>query len=451
MNNQYFKRYEQIKDNLRVEVVLQQMLLEHMGVKLYISPEYILTTKKPNKINIGICIPSVFGFEVLGITLLKMRNKYKNINIYFFLPFKDNIIINEADGIIYLKKGCVIKDEKKILPIMSNKPLLLDKVFFPAYKKLKEAFNLSEVYEKTLNKRKTYLFLKAYGIPTTDWQIYIQNRNEIRKKINALCNKKNGQIVVKIISGSSGSGIRMFTFKEKGGIINFCLKTFNNDYGLIIEKRIISYPIFINQIRIDWNVRVIVVFDLNNNPMIDLTTTCVRYKPFDDMPVSSHSGNLIILNDCIDRISISQNRKELLKEQLKSIAKNLSKSFVLNNTIKGIHSYPSIFGIDIILDENLEWRVIEINSGNEGYIQWNLYINNYNPSILKKYLVGLAYENTSKRSDKNKTVDIKLGNLRSYYWGDLGYFVEKINLGIAEKIYYLFYNIEKSNSIKKET
>jgi len=434
-----------------VSLILKQMLLEHLNRRFEILPKKEIDWPL-DSYNIGICIPSIFGIEAIGL----LSNEHNvQINAVYFLPFKGQIYLSDNKNHIFIKEGCIIEDTHTIQPLIFKNPILAHRNIFIAYKNWEEPLRQDEVYELTQNKRKTYEFLKLNNIKTTDIQVFVDSEDEIENAINHVSDNGKQSIVVKEFDGYCGLNLKMFDNIIYNEVAQYAKDLLNNKGKILIERRVKSYPFYENKLRMDWLVRLHIIFDDNKNPIVITKTAFVTYKFYDSFPVNGYMGTKHLLDDVLNKLNIGENKKNEIHRNLINLNEKLGSCFIAHisnqNNISGIHRIPALLSMDLILDENLEWRVIEVNSGNEGELYLNLFYNNYDISILKDYIPKPDFQNSIAQCSISKNYHhISFDNIRSDYWGGLGYFLERINLKEAEKAnekYYLTNQNKRSYKI----
>jgi glutathione synthase/RimK-type ligase-like ATP-grasp enzyme len=160
-----------------------------------------------------------------------------------------------------------------------------------------------------------------------------------------------GQIIIKPGIGSHGRGVRFFDAQSPDALRYFDFLA-TNGYDPLIQPRIHSYPL-VNphtQERLDWNVRAIVA----DGALID-------------MYVRAHSWGAVVNKATgAQALELSQLADYgLSAEQLETITQN-----IITATLEiGEATDSSLAGLDLIVDEHMQARLLEVNIGILGGMQ----------------------------------------------------------------------------------
>lgn len=180
----------------------------------------------------------------------------------------------------------------------------------------------------------------------------------------------NNSFVLKPFNLESWKWVHML--KKEDLNEEFYDKYLKNHDTILIQEKIESYPIVIDSIKKDWNLRVLVTYDYDSRKYI---STWIIWRIDNDwVPVSiSLTAEYISFEQISELIWLSETDYLKLKNDIEQTAiksvttiweriwKNKEMPNILINS-------QSISGIDIIINKNLEPVVIEVNSANSGWI-----------------------------------------------------------------------------------
>jgi len=400
--------------------VLRQMLKNDLGQEFPIIRPKKTRKIDPHSYYIGICTPAVFGIEVIGLTLRQLQKKGKllNVRVLYFLPFEGHIYLSAEH--VYVARGCQITRNGEIQPIEFDKPVPIDQPIFESYKSIGENHQNDEIYELTRNKNEAYWFCKEEGFPATDVQFFYVSGEGLAEGIKQIRDCGKHSVVVKPLDDSGGRGVKMFDPACDRQAVAYARKLIDSCEAIVMERRINSFPICRDGTRMDWNVRFMIPFDCDRQPIVNSVMTYVRISTFGEHPVSaSKNASVEPLKDVIAALPLSSARKAALYEELKSLMERLGERLIERLGGFGIHEMPTLIGVDLILDEDLRWRVVELNSGNVGDIPTVLEHNGFKTAILAPILQGLI-RSKGEVKERCELVEPTMENLRTYYWGDLG-------------------------------
>jgi len=235
------------------------------------------------------------------------------------------------------------------------------------------------------NKLSTQALFKKDGIESPRYQEIDRGRNLTPEQIEALISDflkrtEATDFVVKPHNKSHGQGVKMFRADALAEAVSFACKSLKDSEILLLEERILSYPLYVNKERMDWNIRVVIPQDDLKDWKIEDSTE-VRYKELDGNPVNKSRGAKIMeLAEAFEIMGLSPEKREGILNQLCSISNTIREAvyqqLLAENGGKDLvsragYSYfqHSLFGIDLIIDEKLNIFCIEINAGKVGGIE----------------------------------------------------------------------------------
>lgn len=392
-----------------VAEILNSVLSFHSFKSLPILETSYQKGLSPRKHIIGCSVPnfSLSAIEPIGLTLakLKIQGSYRNTELFYFLPVKEHIFLSEEH--ILMLKACYIDQKFRIQPVEFASPILLDTSVFSYYwvNQGTDRYQLNDprTTELASNKNKTYNFLKKHGLPTTAIQFRIYSNINVKEKLNIISANGKLPLVIKPINECGGNGVEMFAGSQLKEAIQYARRQIHKRKAVLAERRIISFPAYQNEKRMDSNVRLILTFDKKGRPAADINLTMVRWNTYSNAPINICQGAKVVsLKKFINSLKINSALKQKVLSELFAVAKSLGRALLkeIGATQKYFKSFvpaPSILGLDLILDEHLNWNIIEINEGCLGGIREMLNFSNHDPQILIPILDSLSRPNRDKR------------------------------------------------------
>lgn len=141
---------------------------------------------------------------------------------------------------------------------------------------------------------------------------------------------------------------------------------------VLLQEKIDSYPIVINDVRKDWNLRVLVTFDVQTKKYI---VVWMIWRIDDDWkPINiSKSANYISFEEISKLANWTAVQCEKIKQDIIDLA--IKSVTVIVNRVSGnksedssLTNHQTIAWVDIIVNNDIEPVVIEVNSANSGWV-----------------------------------------------------------------------------------
>lgn len=163
------------------------------------------------------------------------------------------------------------------------------------------------------------------------------------------------------------------------------LKYIKNKWDILFQRKIHSYPIYVDNERKDWNIRVLVSYDISSNSYKSMWIIGRIWKYNNVINVSKWGGFIswekiktFLPNDFDENLlhSISEKAITLLSTSVSRLNES--------------YDTQDLSWIDIIIDEDLWINILEVNDSLSGWILklteylWNDSIDNYIACILRK-------------------------------------------------------------------
>lgn len=208
-----------------------------------------------------------------------------------------------------------------------------------------------------------------------------ENSEELYRKIHTKIRERiqkefqNGHIensmVMKPTKGYQGRGISFFNFDQIEELVDSMLV----DNSVVVEERINSYPIEINNRKKDWNLRTFVTYNFEKEEY-----TCFAIVPRidnDNGPVNlSISAKAITIDEILSYIDVSDEEKLKLLRSVMDISEKATRAIVdiaeRYQHRSGNHQHQGkqlLAGVDIIIDKNLDPYIMEVNWSNSGGLE----------------------------------------------------------------------------------
>lgn len=139
---------------------------------------------------------------------------------------------------------------------------------------------------------------------------------------------------------------------------------------MLVQEKIESFPIVIDEARKDWNLRVLVTF----NPETETHAPVGMIGRIDDDGRAvniSKSAEYIAFGEIARLAQWSEEQTEQVKRDVFDIAVRSVNAIMQRvsgnkNDLNRLANHQTIAGVDIIVTPNLEPVVIEVNSANSG-------------------------------------------------------------------------------------
>lgn len=227
----------------------------------------------------------------------------------------------------------------------------------------------------TEDKFLTLMILSKNAIPTPKFQRITLNRagQDLLEKIyfphlkdDSRDTKNFFPFVIKEREGCGGEKVALIRqFQDIWNLINFFWKK------CVIEDLIESYPIYINGVKKDWNLRVLVSYDIETKRYITVGITG-RIDTI-GWPVNrSISAENISFEELWKLCGWSEIEFSEAKQKVEKIAELSSEILVQVGNRKWfephINNIQTVFWVDIIIDSNKNPFVIEVNDSSSGCI-----------------------------------------------------------------------------------
>jgi tetratricopeptide (TPR) repeat protein len=296
--------------------------------------------------------------------------------------------------------------------------------------------------ETTTNKALTYKVLKESGVRvasqivfrrklstetlfelTTDDGVTTLKQEEIERGLRDFMDKEGiDEIVVKPQDGSQGEGVRFFDRRYVSDAAAY-IRILSKRRGVVVEERIVSKPLIINGERYDWNARVFV--SRNENEEFVVSDMVIRYDLYEKRSAVNIStgAKTMTFDEMAKHMGLSALDKKDLYQRIESEAlmqaRALEAYLVFGDEFStyqrgplGTGSYlrPDFLGCDII-DTGTESVGIEMNDGHSGGI-W--YLKGGHPldeltKVMRKRAEDYKKAIQEIRSKKGASVDIHIG------------------------------------------
>lgn len=200
--------------------------------------------------------------------------------------------------------------------------------------------------------------------------VWKENREQAISTINTFLNQ-NGSAVLKPISGSCWEDIVIIeaeSFDQIEKMEQFKIFESLRKSRCVLQKYVPSYPVVENWEKMDWNLRALVTYDYDKKNYIVAWTTG-RIDKHGGPINRSISADNISLEEIFQKAWISKKKLEKLKKKIAILCNKASHALV-NVWARRMEDYSTftnvqiLFGVDIIIDENLEPHIIEVNDIN---------------------------------------------------------------------------------------
>lgn len=203
-----------------------------------------------------------------------------------------------------------------------------------------------------------------------------REKSDILKEVQDFSeNNQCAQVVVKPTDEQGGEHVKFFTKEESEKITEYILDLLQNRHSVLLEKRIHSVPLEIDGVKKDWNLRVFVSRDENN----DLKVSDMEVRIDDDgKPVNiSLSASVMTYENIVKYLKISPEASAQLH---RDIEETVTKSFqAIDDAVRKRHKIPNgaqqdWMGIDIIVQKEGDRYVpyvLEVNDHHAGGM-WDL-------------------------------------------------------------------------------
>lgn len=231
----------------------------------------------------------------------------------------------------------------------------------------------------------------------TDDETNEKNIKEINKKNNLKINEffykiwHNKRIVIKPSGWKCWWWIHILSIEDC--MNNPKVDIVDPDDIILIQEKIDSYPISINWVKKDWNVRVLVTYDTSQSKHV---VAWIIWRIDNDWaPVNrSISADYISLEGIAKLSWMSNEQYKLVKNSIEETAIKSVEVLVERSTkrenVPEFVNYQNLAGVDIIIDEFLEPVVLEVNDSNSGCmfelmkLEWVDALNPIAESIINK-------------------------------------------------------------------
>lgn len=195
---------------------------------------------------------------------------------------------------------------------------------------------------------------------------------EVKRRLERFC-KENGcsEIVVKPSNANQGFGVKFFKSTELKAAAREVGRILEKGFGVMIEKRIVAAPLVIDGQRKDWNLRVFVTLNTENNGSIITIGDILARVDTPGKPVNiSISAKVMTLPDILDLMKVSEEeRKKLMTDIDKIVEDQFIAIYKFIVDYFNMSPYMDLLGIDIIIAKEkgkLVPYVLEVNDHMSG-------------------------------------------------------------------------------------
>ena len=263
---------------------------------------------------------------VLGLKKNQIDPKAASMDIIYFYPLSENVVVSENGLAIY--EGIVPTQNGQFIIMRFNRPLYLNKVLYlgwdDSFSELLEGLGYGRasfhnpVNSKLHNKA---IFQKA-GVSTPEYIVLDagMTSDAIRTHLISFIDRHGKEgFVLKPEDGIAGDHVEMFLASDINRAATYAETLFIRDHKkLIVEKRVYSYPyydpVYNNGERLDWNIRALAVWAdgtlyLSPDQMeVRRGKFELRQKAINVMKGASPAT----LSDVLDKMDFTQEEKDTL-------------------------------------------------------------------------------------------------------------------------------------------
>ncbi|MDD3646816.1 MAG: hypothetical protein PHH06_05440 [Candidatus Gracilibacteria bacterium] len=178
----------------------------------------------------------------------------------------------------------------------------------------------------------------------------------------------NQFIVLKPSVGECGNGVQMLSRDDIK--TDFYDKHIRGKDTILLQEKIDSYPIVIDGIRKDWNLRVLVTFDFETKKYI--VVGMIGRIGDDGKPINISKSAEYISFEEISKLAgwtekqCKQIEQDIIDITIKSVTVIVDRVSDNETNFDLLANHQTLAGVDIIVNKSLEPIVIEVNSANSG-------------------------------------------------------------------------------------